>query len=193
MPPAIDNRLFFALWPDDPVRRRIAASAEALRTGHALGGYLSKPGRYHMTLYFLGDHVTEETEAAAIKAARNIDAPPFTLCLDLAGCFPNAQIPVWLAPSAPPRELAYLEQMLQKHLAGLPRERQPRFKPHLTVLRSAENKLPSQAIKPIEWRVKEFILIHSVVGKGPVHYSELARYPLRGAALPPEPRQGDLF
>jgi 2'-5' RNA ligase len=187
------NRLFFALWPGDPVRRKAALAAEALRARHALGGYLSKPERYHITLFFLGDEVPKEVEVAAIKAARHIEAPPFTLRLDQAGGFRNPQIPIWLGAGNPPPELEYLEQALRKALAGLPLGRQPRFKPHLTVLRSAEKLLRTEAIEPIEWRVDGFVLIRSVTGKGPVRYTELAHYPLRGKPLPPQPRQGKLF
>lgn len=187
------NRVFFALWPNDPVRKKIEATARTLRTRHALGGSLSKAERYHLTLFFIGDHVMKETESAAARAARPINAPPFTLCLDQAGSFGNAQSPIWLGPSEPPRELAYLERMLHAQLAGLPRKPQPRFSPHLTILRRAAKTLHKEPIEPIRWRVEEFVLIRSTTSQDSIRYRELARYSLHGKPLPPEPEQATLF
>jgi 2'-5' RNA ligase len=49
------HRLFFALWPDDALRVRIADVAAKAITAHASGGRSLKPDRYHVTLQFLGD------------------------------------------------------------------------------------------------------------------------------------------
>ncbi len=187
------NRLFFALAPPPQVRSRAAAVAETLRREHRLGGRLLKPERYHLTLHFLGDFVSADTERAALKAAGTVAAPPFTLRLDRAGSFRNPKIPVWLGAAETPIALAHLEQMLRNALVHLPQERQPRFVPHLTVLREAARPLQPTAIEPIDWPVAEFVLIRSILHAYPAQYQTLARYPLRGSPLPPHPHQGDLF
>ena len=187
------NRLFFALSPVEAVRNRVAATADFLCTQHTRGGRRIKPDRYHITLFFLGNHVPGPVEAAALKAAARIEAPPFTLRLDQAGSFRNKLVPVWLGPSELPAELVFLEQLMRKTFAGLTQEQQPRFVPHLTILREAEKPLRKEPIEPIDWPVREFVLIRSILHKPPRHYERLRSYPLRGGPLPPEPKQFQLL
>jgi RNA 2',3'-cyclic 3'-phosphodiesterase len=187
------NRLFFALWPHEALRARIAEQADALFQRRGLRGHPSRPARYHITLYFLGDAVPAAVEASARKAAARIEAPPFVLQLDQAGSFNNPQVPVWFGPSEIPAELAHLDQTLRRALKGLPVGPTPRFKPHLTVMRDASPRLRPEPLQPIAWQVEEFVLIRSHLDKGRFRYEVLECYPLRGAALPPPPRQGSLF
>ncbi len=185
----IHNRLFFALTPPRTIGPAIAQVAQSLRTTQDLGGRLINPARYHITLYFLGDEVTADVESAAMRAASELRSAPFNLKLDCAGSFNNPQIPVWLGPRDTPNELAQLEETIRKKMAHLPRVRQPRFNPHLTIIRNANRKLPSQVIEPIEWAVSEFVLIRSVLNERPARYDVLARYALCGPPLPPQPEQ----
>lgn len=187
------KRLFFALWPGGDIRAQAAATAKTLFARHSLTGRRSGPRLYHLTLFFLGDKVAATTETAARKLAARIDAPPFRLRLDQAGSFPNAEIVIWLGPSAPPAELKHLDQALRATLKVLPVPRQPGYKPHLTIMRNANEALRNEPVEPIEWWVDEFVLIQSFVMPGSVHYEVLERFPLRGAPLKPEPRQAELF
>lgn len=187
------KRLFFALWPSDETRAHVSKAADQLIDERGLTGYKSRPSRYHVTLYFLGDQVGPELETAARKAAAQIQAPPFVLPLDQIGSFNNRAIPIWLGCQAVPPELKYLEQALRKSLKGLTSERQPRFVPHLTIMRNATKRLPTRLIDPIAMAVTEFVLIHSIITDAAVEYRVLARYPLQGPPLPPEPQQGKLF
>ena len=52
-------RLFFALWPDDALRRQIAAQAVALNHAHEGGGRLLPQDRLHLTLRFMGEYPDE--------------------------------------------------------------------------------------------------------------------------------------
>ncbi len=187
------KRLFFALWPGGDIRAQAAATAKTLFAQHSLTGHRSKPRLYHVTLFFLGDKVPVTTEAAARKLAAQIDAPPFRLRLDMAGSFPNPEIPIWLGPSTPPAELKHLDQSLRGTLKGLRLTRQPGFKPHLTIMRNAIEPLQDETIEPIEWWVDEFVLIQSFVMTGSVQYEVLERFPLRGEPLKPAPKQSELF
>lgn len=182
---AAPNRLFFALWPGPIQRTRIAAAAATLSAQHALDGYASNPERYHLTLYFLGDFVAPEHEAVALKAAQQIEAPPFTLHLDQAGSFRNRDIVTWLGAKESPPELEHLQQALTRALASLPRERQPGFVPHLTVRRGTRQAIPQEPIAPIHWKVDEFVLVRSLQQRRPIQYQILQRCPLRGPPLPP--------
>lgn len=180
------NRLFFALWPGESVRKASAQAARDLKIRMQPTGYLSAAERYHVTLLFLGDSVPPDKEAAARQAAATVRAAPFEWTLDHAGSFRNnRQIPWWLGAREMPRDLQGLYDRLRDALvrAGVTPERM-RFVPHLTVLRDPKLALPPTAIQPIRWSVEEFVLIRSHVDRTPVEYELLGRWPLNGA---PEP------
>lgn len=175
-----NNRLFFALVPPLDVCERVAEKARELQKTHDLGGRLIKPLRYHITLLFLGDQVSSAGEKAALRAAPDMQSPPFTLYLDKAGSFRNRQMPVWLGPNQPPAELDHLAKLLGKVTGQRTRERQPRFTPHLTTIRNADGLLPATAVDPIEWDVTDYVLIRSVLDQQPVRYEILGRWTLSG-------------
>lgn len=189
------NRIFFALWPDDAVRAAAAQQAKQLQQDQALGGRLIKPLRYHLTLQFLGDTVPEKTEALAGQAASAISVPGFEMVLDQAGSFPNREIPCWLSAGNQPAGLSRLYSRLERNLLAAGVRLEPvRFRPHLTVLREASRKLASKPIPPIRWPVTEFVMIRSVLHRWPAEYQILGRFPL-GPIEPeePSPLQGALF
>jgi 2'-5' RNA ligase len=51
-----------------------------------------------------------------------------------------------------------------------------KFTPHVTLLYD-DRMVPEQAVEPISWRVREFVLTHSLLGK--TQHVELGRWPLR--------------
>jgi 2'-5' RNA ligase len=189
------NRLFFALWPTEAVRRAADEAARGLRMKMQPGGYLSAPERYHVTLLFLGDTVPAAQEAAARAAAAKLRAAPFELQLDLASSFPrNREIPWWLGPRETPAALsAFYEALREQMVAGGVTPERLRFVPHLTILRNARLALPPTPITPIPWRVDEFVLVRSRLDLKPVEYELLERWPLRGAEPPPPPPQLSLW
>jgi 2'-5' RNA ligase len=188
------NRLFFALWPTDEVREACARAARDLKIRMQPGGYLSAAERYHLTLLFLGDAVSPEKQAAALAAASRFRGAPFELLLDHAGSFRNRQIPWWLGARELPRELNQLHDRLRETLvrADATPDRM-KFVPHLTILRDAQAPLPTTAIKPVRWKVEEFVLVRSRLDLRPMHYELLGRWPLNGAAEPEPAAQLDLW
>ncbi len=183
------NRLFFALWPPEAVRAAGAEAARDLKLRMQPGGYLSAAERYHLTLLFLGDTVAPTAEAAAIAAAAAVRSAPFELTLDHAGSFRNnRQIPWWLGAREVPPELGQLYERLREALmrSGAPPERL-KFSPHLTVLRDAQLPLPMTAIRPISWKVEEFVLIRSRLDLRPLRYELLGRWPLLADTGPTMP------
>ncbi|MGV2481500.1 UNVERIFIED_CONTAM: RNA 2',3'-cyclic phosphodiesterase, partial [Salmonella enterica subsp. enterica serovar Weltevreden] len=81
---------------------------------------------------------------------------------DSASSFRNKQVPWWLGPREAPAELGLLHERLHETMtaARVIPERM-RFVPHLTILRDARAPLPTTTIRPIEWRVEEFVLVRS--------------------------------
>jgi 2'-5' RNA ligase len=176
---SVTHNVFFALVPDDAVRRSMALTVEVLRARHSLQGRWLKPARYHMTLHFLGSYseLPQERIVAACEAAGRVRLPAIDLTLDRAGHF--AKGIGWLGCGAD-GPLLQLWEELRKELArahvGV--QGHAAFKPHVTVLRDARDALPMEPVAPIAWPVREFVLIDSVLGERN-EYRPLGRWMLR--------------
>ncbi|PWK87788.1 RNA 2',3'-cyclic phosphodiesterase [Fulvimonas soli] len=176
-PPAV-HRLFLALMPDAAVRERLARLARALRERHpALRARWVDPARYHATVYFLGDHagLRADVVAAAQAAMATLRVAPFAWTLDYAASFRGRLPPCVLRGSATPAPLQQLREELRRTLAaslrGVPVERG--FTPHVTLAYSRGGLLENTPVEPVDWRVDELALVHSVAGEP--HYRVLAR------------------
>lgn len=182
-PPQRRYRLFFALLPDEATRARIHQAAVQLQAQHAPRGRWIDPGRYHLTLQFLGDFDGPPTAVAtqARHAALRVRVAPFSLVLDRAGSFHNRAIPWWLGPTAEVPGLSTLWRGLGLELAqaGVRVPDAHGFRPHVTVLRDARSSLPETIIEPVTWRVESFHLMQSALGASSA-YSALGTWPLVG-------------
>lgn len=184
------NRLFFALWPTDEVRAGSGQAARELKIRMQPSGRLIPADRHHVTVLYLGDRVTAEQEAAALRAAAEVQSAPFELKLDHAGSFRNPHgIPWWLGAREQPPELKALYETLRDAMSasGVTAERK-RLTPHLTILYDPKLTLPVTTIKPIAWPVTEFVLIRSHIERKPTEYELLGRWPLTGAASSTAPQ-----
>lgn len=179
--PRETHSLFFALWPDDATRARIAAAADALHAGDATRGRRIKPHRYHLTLHFLGERASfpHDLAAHAGAAAAGVHAATFDLPLDSVGSFDGAGKPCWLGCSTTPDALRSLYDQLGDALrrAGCRGAGGPRFVPHVTLLRDAERCTQARSPVRIDWHVDEFVLIHSRT-QPPAPYRRLGEWPL---------------
>ena len=188
------RRLFVALEPPDPVRRRLAALADELRRGAGRAGDDVRwvpPENIHLTLQFLGA-VPEERVAGVEAALRDAaaGARPFSLSLHGAGGFPNARRPriIWAGLEGDVAPLAELVRDLGARLAklGFPPEDRP-FAPHLTLGRARDGHgAPGLAgalaraaqIEPTPWRATELVLVESHLSPRGPRYEAIARVPL---------------
>src|SRR4051794_40338877 len=96
------SRFFFALWPDDVTRDKVAAL-----TGHfqeKYGGRATARASLHVTLVFLGE--TPNSCLPTLEAiAANVATPSFNLTLRHAGYWGKGIF--WLGPEdSPPALLA---------------------------------------------------------------------------------------
>lgn len=165
------HRLFFALVPSEAVRVRISDVAAALRTQRALTGRWVRPARYHLTLAFLGDHVSlgdtllasarSAGEAAAARAA------PFVWTADRVDSFRGRQPPCVLRGESDVRALLELWSDLRRELAcrALDAHMDRSFVPHVT-LAYAERALPAPVMLEgsVEWPVDALELLHGEAG-----------------------------
>ncbi len=76
--------------------------------------------------------------------------------------------------------LLVLQQRLGRLMenAGLGRA-DPHYTPHMTLL-YGDRTVDDEAVRPISWAVREFVLVHSLLGRS--RYNILARFPLRAQA-----------
>ncbi|UCG73089.1 MAG: RNA 2',3'-cyclic phosphodiesterase [Chromatiales bacterium] len=152
-------RLFFALWPDAPTRRKLR---KVCRDAVAFsGGRPVPPQHYHLTLAFLGNVPVAQVPAIR-AAATGVAAPTLTLQLDRFGYFSRARV-LWIGPTEAPAELAQLAASLWAALepVGLQPELRP-FHPHLTIARKVHRAPRDPQARPVAWPVRGFVLVRSV-------------------------------
>jgi 2'-5' RNA ligase len=190
-------RLFVALDPPEPVRRRIATMQSDLRRAagrHADEVRWASPGNVHLTLQFLGAVPEERLEMlrgalAAVAAA----ARPLALEVKGAGGFPSARRPrvVWVGVGGEVEALAALAAELGRSLAplGFPPDDRP-LSPHLTLGRAREGRGASglggalaqvAGMEGAPWRADALLLYRSHLSPSGARYEPLDRFPLGGA------------
>lgn len=184
--PAPRHRLFFALFPNDRERERIAAIAGALHDGMPRARWI-RPQRYHLTLHYLGESEgrREDLIARALDAAAGFHADAFAVELDHLRALGNPRRPALaLAASRVPAELERFWRGLQERLirAGALRQAGRGFVPHLT-LAYVDPEPALATVAPVVLRPGEFHLIHSVEGQA--DYETLGRWPVGGGDTEP--------
>lgn len=168
------RRLFFALWPDESARRKLAQNlapvlAHIKRNHSDVRPYL--PEDFHLTLAFIGA-ATETYQVCLSQAARKVaereDNQPFSLEIDRLGYFERGKV-LWAGCQSCPAPLARLQDTLVKALAGCGYEDKHRtFRPHVTLMRKAGRPQNLHSFTPVPWRVNGFSLAESLpVTEGP--------------------------
>lgn len=173
------KRLFFALWPEPPLRdalRDIAAALPATR-----GRRRVPPENLHLTLLFLGA-TPAASVPALLEAAARVDGQAFDFCLDHGGWWRRSGI-CWLAPRTTPPALPALAADLARAAgdAGL-NVHLGKFSPHVSLMRKVLTRPSVPAFEPLSWRAREFLLIESLTRPEGPRYQELGRWPLRAPA-----------
>lgn len=159
LPCAPLHRLFFALKP--PI-----GAADAIERDTAWLGRRDRVGRdrLHITLNILEDSPfpPERTIAAMLRIGDAIAADPFRVVFDQLSGSPRSVV---LRPSERIGALFGFQRLLAARLArsGIGERGGFRFSPHLTLVHAARPHFVEPA-DPVSWRVREFVLIESLVG-----------------------------
>jgi 2'-5' RNA ligase len=168
--PSQKDRLFFACLPDVETAARIHDFAEAQKTRHGLEGPLILPEHLHVTLFHLGDwaELPEPIVKLARAAAAAVRLDPFDVVFDRVGSFRNRtgiypfvltgekHIAAWM-----PLHDALAAALKERGLGGATRGE---FQPHMTLTRD-KKRVTTSGVTPFSWRVREVVLIHSLLGK----------------------------
>jgi RNA 2',3'-cyclic 3'-phosphodiesterase len=171
------QRVFFALWPDAPLRASLSELAREV--ARESGGRPTAPHLIHLTLAFLGEQPAARVEALR-GAGAEVRAAAFALALDAVGSFARTGI-AWLGAQAPQPGLAALHAALTAALRGrgFAVEEKP-YVPHLTLSRRSAVGAARCLPQPLVWRVSSFVLVESVLGRDGSAYRTIAEWPLAG-------------
>jgi len=180
--PRLSDRLFFAIYPDAVSAARIARLAQTLRVKHGLNGNPFKTERFHVTLH-LGDFpgIPQDVVAMSAKAAAAVKMAPFDIEFDRASSFGGRRggRPFVLCGTDGIAEVTLLHAELGALLAitGVEGRLERQYTPHLTLLYDDRNVAP-QTVESIHWTVREFVLVHSLLGR--TQHTPLGRWQLHG-------------
>ena len=184
--PSQKDRIFLALLPDAGTAARIHALAEELKARHGFTANLIQPEHLHVTLFHLGDWAAlpDMVVEAAKTAAGSVEAKPFEVVFDTARSFRNSTgvYPFVLTGPEHGSPLHHFHRMLGAALkkAGLGAAvHEEDFTPHVTLTYDELKVNPAKLAAPMVWTVRDFALVHSVLGRTTHHH--LARFALGGA------------
>lgn len=137
----------------------------------------------HVTLYGVGSYrrFPQDIAFAAEQIGASICVRPFKLTLDADMTFRNPrESKCFVICCADENELLMdLHQQIHDGLyeAGLP-YKPSHLKAHMTLFYTAEAIPPGRLSNPVEWKVKELLLIHSIYGES--KHNVVGRWPLLG-------------
>jgi 2'-5' RNA ligase len=171
------KRLFFALWLNDEVIKKI--QQEVIKHFLYCQGNILEAHNWHLTLAYFGT-ADPATQACLEEQADKIQSQPFALNLSQCGLWPAPKV-AWLAPAEVPETLNALTHELQHFIQPCGFKAETRaFQPHITLVRKAKQPAAVERIAAINWQVSQFCLVEStsgLPGKG-AQYTVLRRWDL---------------
>lgn len=169
-PAAATDRLFLAIFPDRETAAKLATLAATQCARHGLRGKPLAPERLHVTLFHLGDStgLRQDVADAASRAASRVEAASFELAFDRVASFAGRRDKVPFVLKADDGNAAlrafHAELAARLREAGLGSFAGGSFEPHVTLAYDVRT-VAAEAVTPVSWRVHEFVLIHSLLGR----------------------------
>jgi len=167
-------RLFFALWPDEAQRQRLAELATAMPL--APGGRRVPPSNLHVTIAFLGSVPADRVPALQDISASH-DWPAVDLTFDRLAVWPRARLWCLEAPELPPAFQSAVESFHDAlRSAGFVMERRP-FRAHVTLARNLPAAMvrEERPVPPFAWPVRGVELVLSTPTREGSAYEVLGR------------------
>jgi 2'-5' RNA ligase len=168
-------RLFFALWPDDAVRKHLATWAGDAQA--QCGGRQVRAENMHLTLFFVGE--VGRTRIPALETlASTMRGASFELDMNTLGYWRHNRL-VWAGATRCPDALSELVAGLREALSRLDiREEERRYVPHVTLVRDAARPPRNNSLSGFAWHAAEFVLVESVREARASRYDVIYRSPL---------------
>jgi RNA 2',3'-cyclic 3'-phosphodiesterase len=163
-------RLFFALWPDDEVTRRLTEFGRQLNLESR--SRRVNPKNYHVTLAFVGEVLATKL-AVLQQIGHSLRASRFTFNCDSIEYWPGSQVVVAAVRAAPPGLLDLWRKL--NDALELPLEP---LRAHVTLARKVAQAPVPQAMSPVVWRATNFSLIRSDTGGAESAYTVLDTWSL---------------
>jgi 2'-5' RNA ligase len=170
-PETPQQRVFFALWPDEALRGKLSRLARQLE-----GDGRPVPAEHlHLTLAFPGT-VPAGVVSRLVARMRSVEVPAIRLRLDALGYFARPRI-AWVGPSEVPETLGQLARALNALCAeaGVRPEQRP-FRPHVSLRRGVTRFQPAR-FPPLDWMTDRIVLVESGRDGHPGLYRILASHP----------------
>lgn len=168
------SRLFFALWPDDETRQKLAQLNQLIEAERFRW---VQPHNFHVTLVFLGQ-VDEDVELSIKQSVAGIAAQPFELIFDCLSYWSRPRILCLTSQQSVPKAASMLTAALETVAAQYDLQTDSRpYTPHITLARHAIY-LPNVRIEPIFWRAEAFCLVESCSKPDGVYYKVIQQWPL---------------
>jgi len=169
-------RLFFAIQP--PIEIRSVLNGLAKKVTSIPNGRSVKRDNIHLTLVFLGDVAVDKINTLC-EIAVGITALPFSLLIQGTTYWKKNRM-VMANCEQFPAELFALAEALKSALvaAGFDCEER-QYRPHITLVRNANEHKAVQLEMPIQWNVNDWVLMQSRLSVDGVRYTELGRWSCR--------------
>ena len=166
------SRLFFALWPDDETRHKLACFNQSVLTSDCKR---IPPKNFHVTLVFIGN--VNKVGVSAIKnQVANISSEPFAIGFNQLSYWNKPKV-VCLTSQQPPEPLLILSESLNAIVnhCGIETDSKP-FNPHVTLARHVLSYVEREC-QPIIWQAESFCLVESSSNIDGVYYTVKEQWP----------------
>jgi 2'-5' RNA ligase len=170
IPPDRTNKLLILVKPDEEAAVRIARIADELAAYLGFTGRLVRPELLHFTIHPIGLYAeVPRTIVDAVDACANtVRMRPFVVSLNVVKNFRRRSgIPLMVLCGDD--GVFGLRTLRDTFTAALTKtmgsSRRPSFEPHITLSYRAI-RIPDTPIEPINFTIREFTLVNSLVGQG---------------------------
>ncbi|WEZ84786.1 2'-5' RNA ligase family protein [Rhizobium sp. 32-5/1] len=179
----VRSNLFLAIVPERDTALQAVEIGRHAAVEYGLSRHLRPHQLMHVSLNAVGayTHLPDDVVFTVSEAMSAVRAMPFEVSFDRIMSFATGYSrPLVLTSAVRSEEMMDLHVQLAKEMwsAGLIFSYNPRFKPHMTLLYDEATVAERELAEPVRWTVREFVLIHSLVGRS--EYEYLGRWPLLG-------------
>lgn len=179
----LSDNLYFAVLPDPQAARRMAEVGRELWNRHRLPGLVQPASLLHISLAHVGHYA--DLPAQVVAVARNagslVQSAPFEVRFDRAISFDNPRgCQVVMRCSEGDAGFRRLRSAITTAMirSGIRPGRAIGLTPHVTLIYDGLPVPEISLAQPITWTVREFVLVHSLYGRG--RHLHLGRWPLCG-------------